>query len=505
MRNNRGHGRVASSARFLETLEQRVLLTTLPAGFHEGVVAGNLGAPTALDVLPDGRVLVSEQTGTLAVVPVGGGAATTALTLTVDDNGERGLLGVAHDPNFVSNHFIYIYHTVPASGGGEAGAFNEVTRFTLNGNVADPTSAVNILKLNDLSDATNHNGGSMHFGPDGKLYIGVGENADPDNSQSLNTLLGKILRIDVSTIVPGDPVNDVAKIVPADNPFVNRVSGINKAIYALGVRNPFTFEVNPNGTIFINDVGQSTWEEIDLLKAGANYGWGLSEGFSGGPPAGIGPGRYMDPLLAYNHNGGPAGGGIAIIGGVTYAAPSGPGTHPFPASFDGKYFYADLGGGFMRVFDPAKPGSKGNPDTSSAFATGLSGNPVGMAMAPDGGIYYVAQGDGGELLKISFTGLPPVVTKQPHAVVVAVGKSATFAVNATGVGKLTFQWQRSNGGGPFAGIAGAMSSTLTLKGLKLTDSGARFRLVVRSASGETVSNAVFLTVKSGLAQLLSLA
>ena len=214
----------------VEGLEARGMLTTLPAGFHEGVVAGNLGAPTAMDVLPDGRVLVSEQTGTLAVVPAGGGTATTALTLTVDDNGERGLLGVAHDPNFVSNHFIYVYHTVP--GTATTAAFNELTRFVLNGNVADPASAVNILKLNDLSDATNHNGGSVHFGLDGKLYIGVGENANPDNSQSLNTLLGKILRIDVSTIVPGDPVNDVAKIVPADNPFVGRVSGINKAIYA---------------------------------------------------------------------------------------------------------------------------------------------------------------------------------------------------------------------------------------------------------------------------------
>ena len=221
--------------------------------------------------------------------------------------------------------------------------------------------------------------------------------------------------------------------------------------------------------------------------------------------AGLGPGRYMDPLLAYNHNGGPAGGGNAIIGGVTYAAPSGAGAHAFPASFDGKYFYADLGAAWIRVFDPAKPGSKGNPDTSSGFATGLSGNPVGMAMAPDGGIYYIAQGEGGELLKISFTGLPPVVTRQPHAVLTTVGQSATFTVSATGVGKLTFQWQRSDDGGKFAGIPGAMSNTLTLKQLKLTDSGARFRLVVRSASGETVSNAVFLTVKSSLAKLLSLA
>ena len=446
----------------IEGLEARVMLTALPAGFHETVVAGGLGSVTAMDVLPDGRVLVSAQTGTLEVVPASGGAGTTALTLTVDSDGERGLLGVAHDPKFASNHFIYVYHTVPASG--TAAAFNEVTRFTLNGNVADPASAVNILKLNPL-DADFHNGGSLHFGPDGKLYIGVGENTVSTNAQTLNNLLGKILRIDVSTIVAGDPVNDVAKIIPADNPFVNRVNGINKAIYALGLRNPFTFAVNPNGTIYVNDVGQSTWEEIDLLKAGANYGWGLSEGFNGSAPAGIGPGHYMDPLLAYNHTGGPAGGGEAIIGGVLYSAAAGA-AHPFPASFNGKYFYADLGGGFIRVFDPAKPGSKGNPDTSSGFATALSGNPTAMAMAPDGGIYYLAQGEGGELLKISFLGNPAVITRQPHAVVAAVGQSATFTVNATGVGKLTYQWQRSDDGGTFAGIPGREFEYVGVEGVE---------------------------------------
>ena len=123
----------------------------------------------------------------------------------------------------------------------------------------------------------------------------------------------------MSKIVPGDPVNDVAKIVPADNPFVgNRVMrdqqgdlcGAERAgsVYVCG-------ECERDG-IFVNDVGQSTWEEIDLLKAGANYGWGLSEGFSGGALAGLGAGRYMGPAgLAYNHNGGPAGAGLAIIGG----------------------------------------------------------------------------------------------------------------------------------------------------------------------------------------------
>ncbi|HUO10323.1 MAG TPA: PQQ-dependent sugar dehydrogenase [Phycisphaerae bacterium] len=497
-------GRKRRGVTLVESLERRVLMTTLPTGFREMLVAGGLGETTAMDVLPDGRVLVSSQLGRLELVPANGGAATTALTLTVDSDGERGLLGVAHDPNFGSNHFIYLYHTVPVSG--SANAFNEVTRYTMNGDIADPSSAVDILKLNDLSPATNHNGGSLHFGADGKLYLGVGENANPENSQTLSNLLGKVLRIDVSQIVAGDPVNDVAKLVPADNPFLSRTSGINGAIYALGFRNPFTFAVNSNGTIYINDVGQNTWEEIDQLRAGGNYGWGLSEGFNGGAPAGLGPGTYVEPLLAYNHNGGPAGGGIAIIGGVMYRAAAGAagGGHPFPAAFNGKYFYSDLGGDWIRVLDPAKPGSRANPDTSSGFATGIVDNPVAFSMAADGGIYYLSRGSSGELLKISYVGNPPTITRQPHAVLAMVGQSATFTVNATGSGKLTYQWQRSIGGGRFAGIPGAVSSTLTLKGLKLADSGSRFRLVVRSAGGETVSNAVYLTVKKGLSAKLEI-
>ena len=321
-------------------------------------MAGGLGETTALDVLPDGRVLVSEQTGTLAFVPATGGAATTALTITVDSDGERGLLGVAHDPKFASNHFIYVYHTVPANGA--AAPFNEVTRYTLNGNVAEPASAVNILKLNDLG-AAFHNGGSMHFGPDGKLYIGVGENTQPANfAQTLSNLLGKILRIDVSKIVAGDPVNDVCE-AGAGGQSVRREgeeAGSTRRFTRLGFRNPFTFAVNSNGTIYVNDVGLATWEEIDLLKAGGNYGWILSEGFNGNAPSGLGPGHYVDPLLAYNHTGGPAGGGSAIIGGVLYTPPAGA-AHPFPTSFNGKYFYADLGFDWMRVFDSGEAGEQG--------------------------------------------------------------------------------------------------------------------------------------------------
>ena len=358
----------------IESLERRLVFTSLPAGFAQTIVAANLGPTTAVDALPDGRILVAEHAGALRIVAGGKLLATPVLSLIVDSNGERGLIGVTHDPKFNTNHFIYVYHTVPAAG--SAAPFNEISRFTLNGNVADPASEVDILKLNDLSSATNHNGGAIHFGVDGMLYVGVGENADPSNAQTLSNLLGKVLRIDVSHIKPGDPINDVAKLVPPSNPFVGTALGINGAIYALGFRNPFTFAVNPvTGTIFVDDVGENTWEEIDKLVAGGNYGWHHAEGFAPTvPPSGLGAGVYQDPQLAYNHNGGPAGGGNAIIGGLFYAPPVGA-TDPFPSAYTGKYFYGDFGHNWIRVFNPKDPGSLANPDTSSGFATSTARQP----------------------------------------------------------------------------------------------------------------------------------
>lgn len=392
----------------LEFLEDRVVPTTLPPGFQETLVAGGLGSPTAMEGAPDGRVFITTQGGDLRVVKNGALLATPFLHVNVDSNGERGLLGVAFDPNFNTNHRLYVYYTVPGNG-----VHNRVSRFTAdpaNPDVATAGSEQDLLDLNPLSSATNHNGGAMHFGIDGKLYVGVGENGNAANAQTLGNLLGKVLRLDVAPVAASDPANS-PKLIPADNPFVGQAAGINQLIYALGFRNPFTFGVQPGtGVIFINDVGQSTWEEIDRLVAGGNFGWNQSEGFAATvPPGGLGPGTYQDPQLAYNHSGGPAGGGIAIVGGAFYNPTAGAAS-PFPASYTGKYFYADLGGNWIRVFDPANPGALANPDTSAGFATGAVANPVDIAVAADGGLYYLARGNGGELLKISFTQNPANTT-----------------------------------------------------------------------------------------------
>src|SRR5262249_14377167 len=152
---------------------------------------------------PDGRVFVAEQGGTLRVIQNGTLLTTPFLSVNVDSNGERGLVGVALDPNFETNGFVYVYYTVPG-----AGVHNRISRFTANGNVAAAGSEDVLLNLDPLSNATNHNGGPMAFGPDGKLYVAVGENANGSNAQSLGTNLGKVLRLNPDGSIP------------ADNPFV---------------------------------------------------------------------------------------------------------------------------------------------------------------------------------------------------------------------------------------------------------------------------------------------
>ena len=151
---------------------------TLPAGFTETSING-LASPTAMEIAPDGRIFVCLQTGSLRVIKNGVLLSTSFLTLNVDSNGERGLLGIAFDPNFANNNFLYVYYTVSTSP-----RHNRISRFTANGDVVVPGSETVILELDNLTSATNHNGGAIHFGPDGKLYVAVGENATPSNAQS---------------------------------------------------------------------------------------------------------------------------------------------------------------------------------------------------------------------------------------------------------------------------------------------------------------------------------
>jgi glucose/arabinose dehydrogenase len=344
----------------------------LPAGFTESQFGSNLGSsPTAMDFSPDGRLFVCLQGGQLRVIENGILLAIPFVTVPTSANGERGLLGIAFDPNFPTNQFVYLYYTVST-----APIHNRVSRFTANGNVAVDGSETILLELDNLSAATNHNGGAIHFGPDGRLYVAVGENANAANSQSFNNRLGKLLRINSNGSIPLD--NPTAFPGIPGSP-----SGLNRAIWAVGLRNPFTFGFQPGtGRLFINDVGEGTFEEINDGVAGSNYGWNICEGFCSPPNV-----NYRDPLFEYGHDI-----GCAIVGGAFYN----PAINQFPAAYIGKYFFGDLCGGWIRLFDPSN-------NTASDFATGVS-TLVDLKVGHDGSLYYLAQGNGGQVWKVSATG-----------------------------------------------------------------------------------------------------
>jgi glucose/arabinose dehydrogenase len=334
---------------------------TLPPNFARSQVVGGLARPTAMEFAPDGRLFVAEQRGTLRVVKAGGNLATFLdISGRVNSAGERGLLGVAFDPGFSSNHYVYLYYTQRATG--TTPAHNRVIRVTARGDRAVAGSEKLILRLNNLSSATNHNGGAIQFGKDGKLYVAVGDNANGDNAQSLRNLKGKMLRINKDGTIP------------RDNPFYNRAKGRNRAIWALGLRNPFSFAVQPHtGKVFINDVGEQTWEEINRGVGGANYGWPRYEGPESKP-------RYRSPVFAYRH-GSTKATGCAITGGAFYN----PTTRQFPRGYAGDYFFADFCGGWIRRRDAAT-------GDVSGFATGLS-NPVDLEVSKGGGLYYLSRGN----------------------------------------------------------------------------------------------------------------
>jgi glucose/arabinose dehydrogenase len=322
---------------------------TVPPGFVD-TTFGGLSAPTAMAFAPDGALFVAEQGGAVQVLRNGAMNAQPFIRLSVDSNGERGLLGATFAPGFPAVNRVYVYYTVPGSP-----AHNRVSWFAANGDVAIPDEHI-IIELPKLGPS-NHNGGALHFGVDGDLYIGVGENGNGANAQNLALPLGKVLRV--------TPDGDAAP----GNPFADGPGGKDDRIWAYGLRNPFTFNIRPSdGHIFINDVGQNAFEEIDDGVAGANYGWPQTEGPTNAP-------GVNGPLFSYTHSE-----GCAIAGGTFFES------NVLGPTFAGRYLFSDLCGGWIRAIDPS--------DLSVVeLATGVGG-PVDLATGPDGALWYLAHNSG---------------------------------------------------------------------------------------------------------------
>jgi glucose/arabinose dehydrogenase len=247
----------------------------LQQGFTDSQVVSGLTNPTDMEFAPDGRLFITEDTGRVRIAKPDGTPLTTFLDISskVDSLGERGLLALTFDPGFSTNHYVYLHYTRKATS--TTPPHNRVVRVTASGDRAVSGSEQLIFRLGNQSAANEFPqfmGGALDF-KNGKLYVATGDNDTPDKAQQLTNLFGKMLRINKDGTIP------------TNNPFYSTASGNNRAIWARGLRNPFKCAIQPGtGAIFINDVGENTWEEINRGAAGANYGWPVHEGRANDPP-----------------------------------------------------------------------------------------------------------------------------------------------------------------------------------------------------------------------------
>ncbi|MHC4148844.1 MAG: PQQ-dependent sugar dehydrogenase, partial [Planctomycetota bacterium] len=292
--------------------------------------------PVDLQHAGDGtdRIFVVEQAGRILVFPNDRDATTSEVFLDIrgrvnNSGNEEGLLGLAFHPDYENNGYFFADYTASSP------RRTVIAQFNVDGsnpNRADPNSILVILEVNQ--PFSNHNGGQIAFGPDGFLYISLGDGGsagDPgNNGQNRQTLLGSILRIDVD-----NPAGGKNYSIPSDNPFVGNSSSFREEIYAFGLRNPWRFSFDPaNGRLWAADVGQNRFEEIDIIENGKNYGWRIMEASSCfNPSSGCNVTGLQLPIWEYSH-----GVGNSVTGGYVYHGPGRP-------ELDGAYIYADFGSG----------------------------------------------------------------------------------------------------------------------------------------------------------------
>jgi glucose/arabinose dehydrogenase len=338
-------------------------------------VVKGLKEPTFVAWPPDGsqRLFILERGGRVRVADTDGTLHPTPF-LDISDNTststEEGLLGLAFDPNFSQNGYLYIDYTAND-------ASVQVVRYTASPNQpnqVDPSTAATVLSIPKRSKF--HNGGTLAFGPDGYLYVSLGDDEASSEAQQLTSIYGKILRIDVDSAQP--------YAIPPSNPFVDK-PGARGEIWSYGLRNPWRFSFDrATGDLWIGDVGDAKWEEVDMQPAtsrgGENYGWPYFEGQECASPEHCQDPGLMVPLVTYGHNM-----NCAVMGGYVYRGPS-------VAALTGKYLFGDLcTGGIFSMTGGQQQGWQRvelgfNPIKIDSFAE----DPAGEVYVSDmqGGIIY---------------------------------------------------------------------------------------------------------------------
>ena len=404
----------------LLALVQPVRAGTPEPGFSDTLYADGLSEPTALAFLPDGRLLITQKSGELLLLD--SGSTSTLVTIPVCTDSEMGLLGIALDPAFGSNGFIYLYRTHQGSSPpcGGSGRVGEVVRVTMGPGDTVSLGSLTVLLTGMRTDNGNHDGGVLRMGPDSKLYAGVGDTGLGDNqggpgsstnpyAQDLNELEGKILRLNLDGTAP------------ADNPFFGQV-GKRGEIFGYGFRNPFRMSFDDmTGMLWVGDVGDLTVEEIDIMTSGGNYSWPRCEGNLQGPPNAPTPcvvGTDVAPIFTYLHSG-PSSLGTCLIGGSFAGA-------AFGALSSGNYVFGDCTSSnvYLATVNGTRDGFTGSPVLVSSNA----GVPADFVTGPDGAIYYPAEGSSpGQVrrLAVAMTGVDAPLTGKGLTLRTAAQNSVT--------------------------------------------------------------------------------
>lgn len=390
----------------------------VPTGFVvETLLATGLQVPNDLCFLADGRVLIANSAGAVSLY-AGGSAVTIGTVPNVESAGERGLLSVAADPDFAANGFVYVYYSSADD------AFMHLDRFTCVGDRAAPTST-NLsfaagsrrVVLGTLPDnAGNHNGGSARFGPDGRLYLTVGDDASSCSAQVLTSQRGCLLRLSVSSLPAGGSLTlpSFATLDPGTNP-LSSTNDFSRLVIAHGLRNPFRMEIDPwTGSLYIGDVGLDTAEEYSeyVYPAGAlplvNFGWPWREGAIAGPGCtGTPPTGLTEPLASVPHTAG----WQAVMGGARYRNMGG--GSDFGATYAASAFFLDYATGQLRRlvnvggWGPA-PMVPGQPDNTN-WGTGFD-QVTSLRLGPDGALWLTQRNGNGSLKRIAVANPAAVAT-----------------------------------------------------------------------------------------------
>lgn len=407
-----------SSLAFVLACTSPLAAQTVPSGFViDTLTTSGLSTPNDCCFLPDGRCLVANSGGTV-VIYANGSAATIGTVPNTESGGERGLLSICADPAFATNGQIYVYYSHTQD------AFMHLDRFTCTGDLANPSST-NVqfagssrhVLLGALPDnAGNHNGGTARFGPDGRLYLTVGDDANACNAQSLTSQVGCLLRLDVSQQPAGGSTTLPAfsALDPGDNPQSSATTFV-QLVLGHGLRNPFRMEIDPlTGNLYIGDVGAGAIEEYSEYVYPTtgplplvNFGWPWREGTSVGfGCGGTQPPGLVDPIAQETHGAG----WQSVMGGARYRNLGG--THDFGPAYEGNAFFLDYFAGQLRrivntgtSWQPAAP-VPGQPNATN-WGIGFDGV-TSMRLGPDGALWFT-QHQGNALKRIRLLGPVPSI------------------------------------------------------------------------------------------------